>query len=189
MPFPLIPTFKTKYLTDLTPEILKKHGIRFLMMDFDNTIVPYTTNTPTEAVEQWFLDMKNSGITLCMVSNSKKPRVRVLCEAHGIPCIQHARKPFWWIGIRKALTDFQVPAAEAAIVGDQIYTDVLGGNGAGVKVTPIGFLVIKDGSCRMINIAPPAHTSLDRIIEMVPDIIDKVESFIDKHDAKSAAQV
>ena len=61
----------------------------------------------------------------------------------------------------------------------------MGGNGAGVKVTPIGFLVIKDGSCRMINIAPPAHTSLDRIIEMVPDIIDKVESFIDKHDAKT----
>ena len=61
----------------------------------------------------------------------------------------------------------------------------MGGNGAGVKVTPIGFLVIKDGSCRMINIAPPAHNSLDRIIEMVPDIIDKVESFIDKHDAKN----
>ena len=60
-----------------------------------------------------------------------------------------------------------------------------GGVGAGVKVTPIGFLVIKDGSCRMINIAPPAHNSLDRIIEMVPDIIDKVESFIDKHDAKN----
>lgn len=60
------------------------------------------------------------------------------------------------------------------------------GNGGGVKVDPVGFLIIKDGSCRMINIAPPAHTSLDRIIEMVPDIIDKVESFIDKHDAAKA---
>ena len=132
MKISLIPRIMVPALTDVTEELLRSHGIRFLMMDFDNTIVPYTTNTPTEAVEQWFRDMKNSGIALCMVSNSKKPRVRVFCEVHGIPCIQHARKPFWWIGIREALQKFGVPAEEAAIVGDQIYTDVLGGNGAGV---------------------------------------------------------
>ncbi len=59
----------------------------------------------------------------------------------------------------------------------------MGGNGAGVKVDPIGFLVIKDGSCRMLNIAPPAHTTLDRVVEMVPDLIDKVESIVDKGSA------
>ena len=57
----------------------------------------------------------------------------------------------------------------------------MGGNGAGVKVDPIGFLIIKDGACRMLNIAPPAGTSVDRIVEMVPDVLDKVESFISKH--------
>lgn len=61
-----------------------------------------------------------------------------------------------------------------------------GGNGGGVKVDPIGFFVIKDGSCRMINISAPASTSLDRVIEMVPDIIDKIEGFIDKQAEKKA---
>lgn len=60
-------------------------------------------------------------------------------------------------------------------------TGYMGGNGAGVKVDPIGFLIIKDGACRMMNIAPPAGTSLDRVVEMVPDVLDKVESFINKH--------
>lgn len=55
-----------------------------------------------------------------------------------------------------------------------------GGSGAGVKVDPIGFLVVKDGSVRMINIAPPAGTTIDRIIEIVPVLFDRVEEFIDK---------
>lgn len=55
-----------------------------------------------------------------------------------------------------------------------------GGNGAAVKVDPIGFLVIKDGNVRMINIAPPAGTTVDRLVEMIPEVIDRVESFIEK---------
>ena len=132
MAFSLLPDLILDALTDITPELLRARGVRFLMMDFDNTVVPYSTDVPTEAVERWFAAMEESGITLCMVSNSKKSRVRHFCEAHGVPCIQHARKPFWRCGIREALERFSVPPGEAAIVGDQIYTDVLGGNGAGV---------------------------------------------------------
>ena len=60
-------------------------------------------------------------------------------------------------------------------------TGYMGGNGAGVKVDPIGFLIIKDGACRMLNIAPPPGTSVERVVEMVPDVLDKIESFINKH--------
>ena len=60
-------------------------------------------------------------------------------------------------------------------------TGYMGGNGAGVKVDPIGFLIIKDGACRMLNIAPPPGTSVERVVEMVPDVLDKVESFISRH--------
>ena len=59
-----------------------------------------------------------------------------------------------------------------------------GGNGAGVKVDPVGFFVIKDGACRMINIAPPAGTTIDRVIEMVPDVLDKIDSMINKKSAE-----
>ena len=58
-----------------------------------------------------------------------------------------------------------------------------GGNGAGIKIEPVGFLTIKDGSVRMINITPPADTTLDRVIELIPDVIDKVEEFIEKRKA------
>lgn len=54
-----------------------------------------------------------------------------------------------------------------------------GGVGAGVKVTPVAFLVIKEGNVRMIPVATPANTTADRLVELVPDTLDKIASFID----------
>ena len=132
MPFPLLPKLITDELTDLTPETLKAFNIRLLMMDFDNTIVPYTTSVATEKMDAWLTEMAASDILLCVVSNSKKDRVKVFCEKYGIPCITHAKKPFSK-GIVECLQKFGVPAEEAALVGDQIYTDTLGANGVGVR--------------------------------------------------------
>ena len=55
-----------------------------------------------------------------------------------------------------------------------------GGNATGVKIEPIGFLVIKEGNIRMINVTPPASNTVDRIIDLVPQVIDRVDSFIEK---------
>ena len=131
MPFPLLPKLITGELTDLTPELLQAHNIRLLMMDFDNTIVPYTTDVPTEKMAAWLHDMNASDIRLCVVSNSKRNRVRVFCDAYGIDCITHAKKPFTK-GINECLAKYGIPAEEAALVGDQIYTDTFGANNAGV---------------------------------------------------------
>ena len=130
MPFPLIPKFKTKELTDLNPDNLKKHGIRFLMMDFDNTIVPYTTDVPQPLMEQWLMDMAECEIPICVVSNSKNDRVKRFCRHYGIDCITHAKKPFTK-GIKECLAKYGVPASQAALVGDQIFTDTFGANNAG----------------------------------------------------------
>lgn len=54
-----------------------------------------------------------------------------------------------------------------------------GGVGAGVKVSPVAFLIIKEGSVRMLPVAVPANTTADRIVELVPDTLDKIASFID----------
>ena len=131
MPFPLLPAIITDALTDITPDILEERGIRLLMLDFDNTIVPYTTSIPEPLMEQWLLDMKQTDIQICVVSNSKKDRVKIFCGNYGIPCITHAKKPFTK-GINECLTRFGIPAASAALVGDQIFTDTLGGNAAGI---------------------------------------------------------
>ncbi len=56
-----------------------------------------------------------------------------------------------------------------------------GGSGAGVKLDPVGFLVINDGTVKMLNITAPANTTVDRLVEQIPDVMDKVDQFIDKH--------
>ena len=132
MPFPLIPTYKTNELTDLTPEILKKHGIRFLMMDFDNTIVPYTRSEPTEQMDAWLKMMVSSDIKLCVVSNTRKDRVNQFCAPYGIPVIMRAKKPGTG-GIYEALGKFGYAQDEAALVGDQIFTDTFAANNAHVR--------------------------------------------------------
>ena len=56
-----------------------------------------------------------------------------------------------------------------------------GGGGAGVKLDPVGFLVINDGVVKMLNISAPANTTVDRLVEQLPDVMDKIDQFIDKH--------
>ena len=60
-----------------------------------------------------------------------------------------------------------------------------GGVGAGIKVVPIAFLIVKEGSVRMLPVAAPANTTADRLVEMVPDTLDKIVSFIDSHTNKT----
>ena len=132
MPFSFLPKLMTDALTDITPELLKQRGIRLLMLDFDNTIVPYTTSVPAEQMDRWLRDMLKTDITVCVVSNSRKARVQVFCKKYGMPCITHARKPFSK-GIKECLAKFQIPGSQAALVGDQIFTDTLGANCAGVQ--------------------------------------------------------
>ena len=59
-----------------------------------------------------------------------------------------------------------------------------GGNATGVKIEPIGFLIIKEGVVRMINVTPPASNTVDRIIDLVPQVMDRVDAFIDKQKSK-----
>ena len=131
MPFSLLPRVLARSLTELTPRLLEERGIRLLMLDFDNTIVPYTTDVPTGEMISWLRDMRKSSIQLCVVSNSRKDRVRRFCEKYGLDCITHARKPFQK-GIRECLAKYGIPPFQAALAGDQIYTDTLGANRAGV---------------------------------------------------------
>ena len=59
-----------------------------------------------------------------------------------------------------------------------------GGIGAGIKVTPVAFLVIKEGSVRMLPVAAPANTTADRIVELIPETLDKIAAFVDSHTKK-----
>ena len=131
MKFSLLPKIIVPALTDVTEDLLRSRGIKLLTLDFDNTIVPYTTNTPTEKMHAWLETMTKSEIQLCVVSNSKRDRVKIFCEKYGIDCITHANKPFPK-GIKECLNKYQIGASKCALVGDQIFTDTMGANGTGV---------------------------------------------------------
>ncbi len=132
MRFSLLPSLIAESVLDITPELLQQRGIGLLMLDFDNTIVPYTTNQPTEQMQAWLELMKASPIKLCVVSNSHKERVKIFCKTYGLDCITHAKKPFSK-GIAECLSRYNLPVNQCALCGDQIYTDVLGANNAGVR--------------------------------------------------------
>ena len=132
MRFPLFPTYKTSAVTNIMPQMLQEKGIALLMLDFDNTIVPYTTNDPTEEMSAWLRELTVSDVAVCVVSNSKRDRVKIFCKVYGLDCITHAKKPFSK-GIKECLAKYNIPANQCALAGDQIYTDVLGANCCGVN--------------------------------------------------------
>lgn len=139
MPLSFLPKIIVTRLTDLTPELLRQRQIRLLMLDFDNTMLPYTSKVPTRELLLWIDRMKRGGITLYVVSNSRKHKAKDFCAAHNIGCVTRSKKPFQR-GIRQCLSRCGVPSREAALAGDQIFTDVLGANCAGavsILVKPI----------------------------------------------------
>ena len=64
---PFLPTMITNRLTELSPQLLRQRNIQLVMLDFDHTIVPYTTNEPTEEMERWLRDMTVSEFAMCVV--------------------------------------------------------------------------------------------------------------------------
>ena len=126
-----LPKYIFPKITDISPEFLRQHGIKLLLMAFDNTLLPYTTSVPTQELLDWMQRMKDHHISLCIVSNSKKSRVPDFAKAYDVACVTHAAKPFSK-GIREAMKRFGAEKSQTALVGDQIYTDVLGANCAGI---------------------------------------------------------
>ena len=131
MSLSLLPKVLAEELTDITLELLHSLGIRLLMLDFDNTIVPYTTDVPTEKMAAWLEEMNASPVKIAIVSNSKNERLIRFCKTYSLDYIMRAHKPSAK-GLRECMARFGVRPEEAAIVGDQIFTDTLAGNLAGV---------------------------------------------------------
>ena len=131
--FSLLPWRQAESVLDLTGESLQKAGIRLLLADLDNTLCPYSVSEPDAALRRWLADLNSHGVTLFLLSNSRKPkRPAHFAQALGIPYLGHAGKPKRG-GFFKAMTGQGVTAGECAMVGDQIFTDTLGANRAGVR--------------------------------------------------------
>ena len=111
---------------------LHREGIRALLLDLDNTLLPRDTNVVPLELKQWAADLRRRGFSVCLVSNNWHERVRHVADELGFDLVDKAVKPLPF-AFRAALRRLGVSAAQAAVIGDQIFTDVLGGNALGMR--------------------------------------------------------
>lgn len=132
MAFSLIPDWVCPSIFHVEPKWLAWKGITLLLADLDNTLAKYSQSEPTSQVRAWKDGLKAAGVELFLLSNSRKPtRAKAYAQALGIPYLGHAGKPKTG-GFEQAMAQMGRTAAQTAMVGDQIFTDILGAKRAGV---------------------------------------------------------
>lgn len=120
-------TLAFRKVSDISPEILKKLGIKGLILDVDNTLTTHDNPRPADGVLEWLDLMKKNNIKMIIVSNNHFPRIKPFADMLGLDFIPDGKKPLS-VGFKKAMQKMGISNNEIAVVGDQIYTDVLGAN-------------------------------------------------------------
>lgn len=128
----LRPTALKRRVMDLTPEFLSGLGVRALLLDVDNTIASYTSHQPIPGAVEWAKAMSEAGFRVVIVSNNFQKRVAPFAARFGLGFISFAMKPLPF-GYLKACSLLRVKRRECAIIGDQIFTDVVGANLCGMR--------------------------------------------------------
>lgn len=111
---------------EITPEFLREQGIELLLMDLDNTLSPYIVDDATDELKAWIEDLKQGGIEPFIFSNNKGDRPAMFAEQLNVEFVKLAKKPRQGM-LHTVLEQKGKTPAQTAIIGDQIYTDVLCG--------------------------------------------------------------
>ncbi|MCI9017084.1 MAG: YqeG family HAD IIIA-type phosphatase [Clostridia bacterium] len=121
------PKIYLKNVKQIPISLLKKNKIKGIILDVDNTLIDYYENL-IAGVDKWCIDLKNQGIKFCIASNSNKEnKIKKVSEKLNIPYVFFAKKPLK-VGLIKAAKIMGLEEKEVAVVGDQIFTDILGAN-------------------------------------------------------------
>ncbi len=127
------PWRRERAITDVDVDELAASGVRCVLFDRDNTVVPRDTGVAPADVMDWICRVREAGIALCMVSNNfHSQQVEASAAELGCAVVHHAMKPAPFAVLR-ALAIVGVDASEAVLIGDQVFTDVMAGNLAGVR--------------------------------------------------------
>ena len=138
------PNFYLKNIFSINAEFLKKNNIKALLLDADNTLCIFHTDVPVEGVLEWIESMKSEGIDLHILSNAKPHRLTTFANNVNLPYFYMSMKPLPF-KIIKAVKKLGFEKNEVALVGDQLFTDILGGNLAGIKTIWLDYIQIEDG--------------------------------------------
>ncbi|QEH68905.1 YqeG family HAD IIIA-type phosphatase [Cellulosilyticum sp. ST5] len=128
----LYPTVYVPSIYDLNLKQLKSEGVKGIIFDIDNTLVPYDEAEPNEEIIALFDQIRKEGFKITLVSNNTEDRVVKFNEKLKVFALHKSQKPLTK-NFKKALTLMNCQKKEAIIVGDQVFTDVYGGNKAGIK--------------------------------------------------------
>ncbi|MEI3613311.1 YqeG family HAD IIIA-type phosphatase [Pseudogracilibacillus sp. SO30301A] len=134
-----LPKKHVESVFDIEPEFLLAQGKKGIIIDLDNTLVPWNVGHATDKVIKWLKKMGDANIKVTIFSNNNKERVTVFAEPLGTPFIYKARKPLQK-AFKRAKDQMQLRKDEIVVIGDQLLTDILGGNRAGfytILVVPI----------------------------------------------------
>ncbi len=141
----LLPDIYAETVFDMDTDALKKAGIKAFIFDIDNTLATYAMPVADDKTKAWLKGLAEDGFGLYIVSNNDHARVEGFANDVQIPCFAKALKPLG-INLKKACRNMGVKPKEAALVGDQLFTDIWGGNLMGmttVLVKPIS--EVEDG--------------------------------------------
>ncbi len=139
------PSFAVDSIKDITIELLQKNNIKGLILDIDNTLVPNHVAEADDNAVQWIERMKAAGFKLCIVSNASKKRVIKFNDRLKLYAVHRAFKP----GTRafeKAGRMLDFKNKNIAVVGDQIFTDIYGGNRVGMFTILVKPIDVREGN-------------------------------------------
>jgi uncharacterized protein len=145
-----LPNEHVKNIFEIKPSVLKEQGIKGIITDLDNTLVAWNVKEATPEVVNWFKLMKDNGIKVTIISNNKEDRVKMFSEPLGTPFVFSARKPLRR-AFKTAAKQMELNKEEIVVVGDQLLTDVLGGNSAGFYTILVVPIVKTDEKITQVN--------------------------------------
>ncbi|MEN1969330.1 YqeG family HAD IIIA-type phosphatase [Lentibacillus sp. N15] len=145
-----LPDDHVKSVFEIHPDLLKQKGIKGIITDLDNTLVAWDVKDATPEIIQWFKLMEEHHIKVTIISNNNEERVKVFSEPLAIPFICSARKPLGR-AFKSAAKNMNLNKEEIVVIGDQLMTDVLGGNFAGFHTILVVPIVQTDGKITRIN--------------------------------------
>lgn len=137
------PLYRFHRVENISPEFLRAHGIKGILLDVDNTLSPHNAPDPEPPVMAWLADLAANDIEAVIVSNNSKPRVEPFAGKLGLRFISRAAKPLP-NGFNRAQKMMNLKRSELAVVGDQLFTDMTGGNLAGIMTLLVDPIQLED---------------------------------------------